>query len=197
MLGLLCAFLVGLSATVCGREAVRAARLGEGLGAAPALLTAIGAAVFFSTLAAYGLGEALRGMLQHNARQAVSAGLLLVAAVQIAVWRAPPPPREPTRSFAAIVIVLTLSQSVDAARLLLVALLLVGGAGLGFDAAGLGLALGLALGLGSGTALFLACHRGSLWERQMPLPFLRKGMVFVLVLAAVLQAITLLAEPAL
>lgn len=169
------AFLAAALATVGGREAVRAARLGAALGHAAGLLLAIVLASMAGSALAAWLGGRIAPELFPAARQMFVAIALLLAALEVWLLRPARQPREPTRSFAAILLVLLVALATDAARFLVLAIAVATG-DIVFAAAG--------GALGSGAVLVLACVAGQAWETRLPLRALRHGVAGLLLFAA-------------
>lgn len=170
MVSFVAALLLGAAVTLCGREAVRVARLAAGLGAATGLLVAACVAAVASTVVVFWVGSGLAG-LGGEFRRFVLAALAVGVAAQLLWWRAPPQPREPTRSFMAIVTVLVVAQCCDAARLVLLAFLLAGMPGL---------PSAWGVGMGSLVVIIAACFCGPRWEERLPLAAFRRVMGLVL-----------------
>lgn len=175
-MSLLVALFLGGAVTLCGRESLRVARLGAGLGAAPGLLVSVCVAGLVSSALALCLAEILTGGMTAAMRLYAAIGLLAVLLVQMLFWRAPPQPKEPTRSFSAILIVLCVSQWFDVARVVLLALVLLGSPAL---------PVAIGVGLGSTAVMVLACFYGARWEQALPLNALRCAASVAAVAAAV------------
>ena len=178
---LLIAFLAAALATLGGREATRAARLGQAMGAGSLSGAAIILAVIVSSVAAAWSGGQLAALLIGATRQVIVAGLVVLAAVVVLSLRAGPAPREPTRSFAAITLVLLAAYAADAARLLILAIALFSGDPWATAAGG---------ALGSGTMLLVAHRAGGQWENSVSAQWLRSGVVAVLLVSGLLIGLT-------
>ena len=169
------AFLAAALATLGGREALRAARLGAALGPAAGLVVAIVLAAAASSALAAWLGMELAAQLAPSAKRMFAAFALLLAALEVWLLRAGRQPREPTRSFPAILLVLLVAQALDGARLLVLAIALATGGGWLAAAGG---------ALGSAAIMLLACRAGRQWENRLPLRALRHCVAGSLLLAA-------------
>lgn len=173
MSGFFLALLACLAVELPGRDGVRVAQLAARLGAGAGLL----AAVWISAIAASGLavwattliGPAMSG----PARQMLVAFALALAAVELALRRAPPAPAEPTRSAGAILLVLLAAQLTDGARLIVLALAVATKAPLAVAAGG---------ALASGAALTVAAVAAARWPdagRLKPVRLAVAGVLLV------------------
>ncbi|MFC3101926.1 TMEM165/GDT1 family protein [Altererythrobacter lauratis] len=174
-------FLAALLLGAAGRDGVRVARLAAGsgpataLGAAPGLVLAIWLSAFAASTLAAGAGAWLAPQMPAAARPMFVALALGVAALELAVRKAPRAPAEPTRSTGAILIVLVAAQITDSARFVIAALALLTQEPWLVAAGGT---------LGSGVALTLAALAGSEWERRLPLRIMAWALAVLLLLAA-------------
>lgn len=174
------ALLLCLAVTMAGREQVRVARLAAALGPALGLLLAIWLSVVAVSLLAAWLGRGLAPLLDGEARGLFTAMVLGLTAVELALLKPKFAPKEPTRSFGAIVLVQLASQLTGAAALLTGTMALVTGDMLQAAAGG---------ALGSGLALTFAALAGAGWERRVPLRGVALGLAVVLLLAALVIAL--------
>jgi putative Ca2+/H+ antiporter (TMEM165/GDT1 family) len=175
------ALLAAALATLASREAVRVARLAEGLGSAAGLIVAIWMATLASSAFAGWVGARLAMELAPDAKTMLVAFALALGAIELVVLRAGPAPREPTRSTVAILLVLLAAQLTDAARLLVLAIAASTG-GPWLAAAG--------GALGSGAVLTAAWALGAEWEAKLPLKALRWGTAALLLLAALVAGLS-------
>lgn len=160
-----------------GRDQWLVARWAEGLGRSiPLLLTGIACATLSAALMAWA-GAEFAALLPRRAAQMLVAFALALAAFELAWPVRPPAPREPTRSFGAIAIVLAARQVGDAARFAIFAL-----------AAGASLPATAALGgaLGGAGAIALGWSLGADGLGRFPLTILRRVFAVGLLLAALL-----------
>lgn len=179
MPGFLFAFVAALIAGFGARDQVMVAHLSMRLGArASLLLVAWGGAVVASVLAAWGAATL--------AAQVPDAGRLLLAAIALAaagaealLLRPSAPPAEPTRSLAAIAIVLFAFQLTDSARFLAFAAAL---ATMAPVAAGAGVAAASVVVLG------VAALAGNELVR-LPMARMRRVAGVILCLAALVVAV--------
>jgi Ca2+/H+ antiporter, TMEM165/GDT1 family len=169
-------FLACLLLVAAGRDQVRVARLSAALGPGTGLLAAIWLSAIGASIVAAWAANLLAPLLPPAARQMFVALVLGLAALEMALRRAPPAPAEPTRSTGAILLVLIVAQVTDSARLVVLALALTGNVWLA--------AAGGALG--SGVALTLAALAGREWEARVPLRPVALGLAAVLLVAAVI-----------
>jgi putative Ca2+/H+ antiporter (TMEM165/GDT1 family) len=169
-------FLACLLLTAAGRDQVRVARLSAGLGPGMGLLVAIWLSAIAASFAAASVGSYLAPALPPAARQMFVALVLVLAAFELVVLRAPRAPTEPTRSTGAILLVLLAAQLTDSARLLVLAIALATGDPWLAAAGGT---------LGSGAALTLAALAGGEWEARVPLRPVTLGLAAVMLIAAV------------
>ena len=179
MLSFVLALTAAAPATLAGREAVRVARLSAALGTNTALLTACWLACALGSGAAAWLGAQIGARLAPDGSAMMTVTALLVAAGDLALLRPARAPAEPTRSFAAIVIVLSTAQLTSAAGFLILAVTTAG------MAAELAALAGM---LGSGAVLTAAWRAGGAWETRLPLMALRWIVVGLLLLGAALSA---------
>ena len=175
------ALLACALAVVAGRDQLRTARLAAGLGPGPGLFAAIWASALLTSLVAAWLAQAVSPTLSSAARMMFVAMALALAGVEVLVLRPGKKPAEPTRSVGAIFLVLSATQLTDAARFLVLAL-----------AVATGDPWPAALGgaIGSGAALSVAALAGAEWERRVPLGVLRWTIAALLLLAAIITAIS-------
>ncbi len=171
---LLALLMVGALASG-GRDQLMVAQWREVLGPSTALL---GVAVLSACLAAAAMaviGAEFAALLPARARQMLVAFALGAAAVELAWPVTTTPPREPTRSLFAVLIVLLARQIGDGARFGILALAAWTGAPV---AAGLGGALGGA------AAVFAGWSLGVSGLDRWPLRLIRLGLAGVLLIAA-------------
>ena len=168
-------------ATLGGREAVRVSRLSAALGQAVPLLAASWLACLLACALAGWLGAAIAATLVPQAKAMLVAIALVLAALELAVLRAPRAPSEPTRAFGAAALVLSAAQLSAATSFIVFAL-----------AAALAAPWLAAAGgaVGSGAVLTAAWSAGGEWERGLPLRSLRLGMAGLLFLAAVVTGLS-------
>ncbi|MEO6152019.1 MAG: hypothetical protein ABIT09_01675 [Croceibacterium sp.] len=177
------ALIAAAVATLASREAARVARLSAALGGAAGLLAAVWLASAASSAVGGWVGALLAAQLAAPAKLMLVALALLLGGIELIVLRPRPPPREPTRSFAAILIVLLAAQVTDAARLLV----------LGVAAATGGPWLAAAGGaLGSGAVLTAAWALGDQWETRLPLSVLRWSLAGLLLASAAMCGLSAL-----
>jgi putative Ca2+/H+ antiporter (TMEM165/GDT1 family) len=174
------ALIASVVATLAAREAVRVARLSAALGGSWALLPAIWLSSIGTSAFAAWLGAQLALQLPAPAKPMLVALALAFGAIELIVLRPRPAPREPTRSFVAIVLVMLATQGTDAARLLVLALAASRG---GPWLAGAGGALG------SGVVLTVAWALARRWEARLPLRPLRWTLAALMLLAAVVTGL--------
>ncbi|MFC3096832.1 hypothetical protein [Alteraurantiacibacter palmitatis] len=176
-------FLAALLLGAAGRDGVRVARLSAGsgpataLGAAPGLVLAIWFSALAASALAAGAGAWLAPQMPGPARTMFVAMALGVAALELAVRKAPRAPAEPTRSTGAILIVLAAAQITDSARFVIAALAVLTREPWLAAAGGT---------LGSGVALTLAALAGGEWERRLPLRAMALALAGLLLLAALM-----------
>lgn len=174
------ALLAAAAAALGGREAVRVARLSAGLGPAPGLLVASWIACIAASALAAWLGSGLAAQLAPQAQALLVAIVLLLAGLELAVLGPGRSPREPTRSFGAILLVLGVAQVTGAAGFLVFALAASTGAP----------ALAAAGGaLGSGAVLTAAWFKGAAWEARVPLKPLRFSIAGLLITSAMVTGL--------
>jgi len=127
------------------------------------------------------LGAAIAATLVPQAKAMLVAIALVLAALELAVLRAPRAPSEPTRAFGAAALVLSAAQLSAATSFIVFAL-----------AAALAAPWLAAAGgaVGSGAVLTAAWSAGGEWERGLPLRSLRLGMAGLLFLAAVVTGLS-------
>lgn len=179
MSGFLFAFVAALIAGFGARDQVMIAHLSARLGPrASLLLVAWAGAASASALAAWG-AAALAGQVPDAARLLLAAIALAAAGVEALVLRPPAPPAEPTRSLAAIAIVVFAFQLTDSVRFLAFAVALATAAPV---AAGAGTAAASIVALGA------AGLAGSELLR-LPMAGVRRAAGAVLCLAAVVVAL--------
>ncbi len=177
----LLSFVACMLVTMAGREQLRLARLASVLGVRAGLITAVGiSAIVTVTLAAWS-GSMLAIAISDASEEIVIAIALLLAALQLAVLRAKPAPKEPTWSFGAMLIVMLVAQICDGARLLVLAFTVHTGEPVLVGAGG---------ALGSMTALLVASFFGGNWERKVPHRALSRTVGAILMLAALIIGIS-------
>ena len=174
------ALIAAAAATLGGREAVRVARLSAGLGQGTALLVAAWIGCVLACALAGRLGAGIAGQLMPNAKTMLVAIALLLAGLELALLRPVRAPAEPTRSFGAILVVLSAAQLTAAAGFLVFAL--AGASGVPWLAAAGG-------AIGSGAVLSAAWAAGAEWERRLPLRAVRFSVVALLIAAALVTAL--------
>ena len=170
------ALIAAALATLGGREAVRVARLSAALGGGVALLVAGWLGCAAASVLAARLGAGIAGELAPEAKAMLVAIALLLAGLELLVFRPGRAPSEPTRSFGAVLMVLSVAQLTAAAGFLVFAL--AGATGAPWLAAAGGT-------LGSGAVWTAAWSLGSEWEARMPIGWLRYGVAAALLAAAV------------
>lgn len=178
-LALLLCFMV----TLAGREQVRVARLAQALGSSAGLIVAIWVSVLAASALAAWLGHTLAASLDSGARAMFATLVLGLTALELALLKPKPAPKEPTRSLGAIVLVQLAGQFTGATALLTGTIAL---------AMGDPWLAGTGGALGSGMALILAAMAGAEWERRVPLRAVALGLALLLLLAA--MAIALMAR---
>lgn len=145
--GFLLALLLVFMLAIGGRDQWMVARWADGLGqGVPLLLTAILSASLSAAAMAW-IGAEFAALLPRRAAQMLVAFALAIAAAELALPVRIKPPKEPTRSLAAIFIVLLARQFGDGARFGVFAL--AAWAAMPFTA-GLGGALGGAVAVAAG-----------------------------------------------
>lgn len=162
--GFLFAFIAVLLAGIGARDQVTVARLSARAGQRPALLTvAIALGVATAAFAAW-LSMEVSPMLNARARTLFAAIALGFAGLESLALSPGRKPEEPTRSLAAIAIVLLAHQLTDAARFLIFGLAVATGAAV---PAGAGGALGGAFLLGAAWAMpeLFDWQRVRIWRR--------------------------------
>lgn len=179
------AFLATLLALVAGRDSLRVARLAGSLGSTGALIVAIGlAAAGYAVLAAL-LARGMEAVLPASSARLLVAAALLVAGVEVLVLRAGARPVEPTRSVAAIGLVLCANLLFGAAGFLVIALATWSAAPAFAAAGGAG---------GAMVALTLAASTGPDWEK-LPLRLFRASIGWALLAGAVVTGYLALVSP--
>lgn len=161
-------------ATLGGRDALRVARLAAGLGAGAGLLAACWTAAVLAGVAAAWAGDAIAAGMHPDAKAMLAAFALGLAGMEMLVLRDPPAPKEPTRSFFAILLVLAAALLLGSAGF--IAFALAGTAGLPVLAAA-------GAALGAGAVLTCAWAMGGAWER-LPLRPLRIGVALAFLACA-------------
>lgn len=122
MTGFFLALLAALMAGVGARDQAALAQLSQAQGARPmALLVAIATAALTSAIAAWA-SLSVAPMLNANARLFLTGIALAFAGAELLFIALPKPPHEPTRSLAALAVVLAAHQITDAARFLIFAI---------------------------------------------------------------------------
>lgn len=162
--GFLFAFIAVLLAGIGARDQVTVARLAAGAGQRPALLVvAVVLSLATAAFAAW-LSTELMPLLNGRARLLFAAFALGFAGLESLVRSPGRKPEEPTRSLAAIAIVLLAHQLTDAARFLILGLAVATGAAI---PAGAGGALGGAFLLAGAWAMpeLFDWQRVRLWRR--------------------------------
>lgn len=163
LLSLILVFAVALG----GRDAMVMAGLSDGLGRSPLLLVAGFACALASAALMAWLGATFAAMLPYKAAQMLVAFALGFAALELALPLRIRQPTEPTRSLAAIALVLLARQIGDAARFIIFALAALAHfpavSALGGGIAGAG-ALAVAWSQGGNG---MARLRPSLWRRVL------------------------------
>jgi Ca2+/H+ antiporter, TMEM165/GDT1 family len=182
MTGFFLALLACLAVELSGRDAVRVAQLSARLGPGAGLLAAIWvSAIATSALAAFAatlIGPAMPG----PARQMLVAFALVLAALELALRRAPRAPAEPTRSTGAMLLVLLAAQLTDGARLLVLALAIASKAPVAAAVGG---------ALASGAALSVAAVAAAHWPdatRVKPVRLAVAGLLLIFGIATGLDA---------
>ncbi len=170
------ALISAAAATLGGREAVRVARLGAGLGTGWPLFLACWLACIVACALAAWLGGGIAGQFAPEGKTMLVAIALLLAALELAILRPGKAPAEPTRSFGAIAIVLGAAQLTSAAGFLVLALAAATGAPWLAAAGG---------AIGSAAVLSSAVRAGRAWETRLPLNLLRLGVAGLLLAAAI------------
>lgn len=172
------AFLAAALATLAGRDAVRVARLsaahGSRGGSTGVLLAALALAAIAQAALAAGLAYAIIPMLPAKAAGLLAALALGLAGAEVLLLRAGPPPREPTRSFAATAIVLFAALLTGATGFLIAALAVLSGMPVMAGAGG---------AFGTLAALGVAMAAGGEWD-GLPHWLMRLGGGAILLLAA-------------
>lgn len=172
-------FLASALVMFAGREAVRIARLSGALGE-PFLVAAMGslAGIAVCAFAAWAAGP-IGAILTSTSKLLFVAVALALAAFETLFRRAPAAPNEPTRSFAAISIVLVVGLATGPLGLLVIAL-------------GIATAAPILAGAGAALAcvvvLIAAALTGRQWD-QLPLGMLRAGVTGALGIAAFVIAL--------
>ena len=174
------ALIAAAAATLGGREAVRVARLSAALGQGAGLLVACWIACILACALAARIGAGIAAQLVPDAKAMLVAIALLLAGLELAVLRPRRAPAEPTRSFGAILIVLSAAQATAAAGFLVFAL--AGATGAPWLAAAGG-------ALGSGAVLTAAWAAGGEWEARLPLKPMRYAVAAMLLLAALVTGL--------
>jgi hypothetical protein len=175
------ALLAAAAATAGGSEAVRVGRLAAALGSGMGLLVACWLACVGACALAAWLGAGIAAELVPAGKAMLVAVALLLAGLELLVLRPGRPPAEPTRSFGAILLVLSAAQLTAAAGFLVFALAAA------LATPGLAAAGGA---LGSGAVLTVAWSAGAAWEARVPLGALRYGMAALLLAAALITGLS-------
>jgi putative Ca2+/H+ antiporter (TMEM165/GDT1 family) len=176
MASFLFAFVAVALVSLGSRDQLLIARLAGSLGRGAGLLVAGLLAALLSAAVMAWAGDAIAHLLAADAQAMLVAIALLLAAAELAWPNRERAPAEPTRSFAAIAIVLFARQLGDGARFLVFALAAATASPL---LAGTGGALGGAAAVTLGWAL------GGELQRRVPLRAVRAGLAVVLLLAAI------------
>ena len=160
---------------------MRVSRLSAALGQAVPLLVASWLACLFACALAGWLGAAIGATLVPQAKAMLVAIALVLAALELAVLKAPRAPSEPTRAFGAAALVLSAAQLSAATSFIVFAL------SAALSAPWLAAAGGA---VGSGAVLSAAWIAGADWERRLPLKAVRLGLAALLLLAAVITGLS-------
>lgn len=176
MSSLFFAFVAVLLGTLGGRDQLIVAQVSGASQHGPGVLCAAIASATLSALAMALAGQAVAGILPGPGKTMLVAIALLFAALELAWPVRQARAKEPTRSIAAIAIVLVARQFGDGARFLVFAVAAATGAPL---LAGLGGAVGGILALAAGWAL------GEDELARLPLHPLRVALAAITLLAAV------------
>jgi len=169
------ALVATLLAAMGGRDQRMAAGLSAKLGASTGLLVTLLLTCAASAAIAAGIGAGMAQLFTPAAKQMFVAFALLLAALELAwpfLWKEP---EEPTRSLAAIAIVVASRQLLDAARFIVVAL-----------AAATGAPVLAAIGgaIGGGAAVTLGWAMGEGLTQRLPLRAIRLLIAALLLVAA-------------
>jgi putative Ca2+/H+ antiporter (TMEM165/GDT1 family) len=175
------ALIAAALATLGGREAVRVARLSAALGGGGVLLAAGVLACLIACLLAARLGAGIAGELPPDGKTMLVALALLLAGLELLLLGPGRAPSEPTRSFGAVLLVLSAAQLTAAAGFLVFALAAATGSPWLAAAGGT---------VGSGGVFTAAWSMGAEWEPRMPLRLLRFGVGGVLVCAALVAGLS-------
>lgn len=175
------ALVLSALATLGGREAVRVARLAAGLGQAAGLITACWLAAISGMALAAWLGVGVARNLHPDAKAMLLALALVLAAIELVMIGPGRKPLEPTRSFGAILLVLSAGQLTGSGGFLVFAL--AGKASIPALAAAGG-------ALGAGAVLTAAWAAGEDWEAKLPLTLIRFVMAAGFVLAAIVTGLS-------
>ena len=175
------ALLLCFAVTLAGREQVRVARLAAALGSSAGLIAAVWVSVLAASAVAAWLGHALAASMDGTAKAMFVALVLGLTAVELALLKPKPAPKEPTRSLGAIVLVQLAGQFTGPTALLTGTIAL---------ALAQPLLAGAGGAAGCGLALTLAALSGAEWERRVPLRAAALGLALLLLLAAMAIALT-------
>ncbi|MGN6499568.1 MAG: TMEM165/GDT1 family protein [Tsuneonella sp.] len=176
MASFLFAFVAVALVSLGSRDQLLIARLAEALGRGAGLLAAgLLAALLSAAGMAWG-GDAISHLLPADAQAMLVSIALLLAAAELAWPNRERPPAEPTRSFAAVAIVLLARQLGDGARFLVFALAAATASPLLAGAGG---------ALGGAAAVTLGWSLGGELERRVPLRAIRLGLSAVIAIVAV------------
>jgi hypothetical protein len=181
MPALFLALLTSALAMAGGRAARVTGQVAGVLGARLGLLLACWLTAIATAALAGWAGARLAPMLPPAGKAMFVAAALAVSALELLFTRSRAKPAEPTRSLAAIALVLLAGQITDAARFFVLALAVATGAP-GFAAVG--------GALGSGAVLTAAWMLGAEWDARMPLQALRRGVSGLFLIAAIIVALT-------
>lgn len=181
MSSFLLAFAAVAFVSLGSRDQLLIARLAERLGVGAGLLVAGCLSAALSAFAMAWAGQAIAELLPEAARTMLAALALLLAAAELAWPNRERSPAEPTRSFAAIALVLFARQLGDGARFLVFAVAAATASPL---LAGAGGALGGVVGVGFGWAA------GVELEARLPLRAIRVVLAIILAAAAIVLGLS-------
>jgi len=160
---------------------VRVAQLSGALGQGAALLLAGWLACLIACGMAAWLGAGIAVQLFPQAKTMMIAIALVLAGLELLVLRPGSAPSEPTRSFGAILIVLSAAQVTGAAAFLVFALAAATAAPWLAAAGG---------ALGGAAVLSAAWAMGDAWEAQLPLKAVRYSVAVPLLFAAIVTGLS-------
>lgn len=176
MASFLLAFVAVALVSLGSRDQLLIARLSDKLGSGAALLAAGCLAAAASATAMAWAGQAIAALLAEDARTMLVALALLLAAAELAWPNRERAPAEPTRSFAAVALVLFARQLGDGARFLIFALAVATASPVLAGAGG---------ALGGAAAVTLGWAAGAELEARLPLRTIRIALALVLAIAAI------------